>query len=286
MNGSRGVPASASPSDITGTSAFVADSWYYFKVSAVNKNGFGDYSDALSLVMSEPPAPVRTVACTQVLVVNHNNEVMPTSCDINMSWDLPVFLYGLKTTYTYKIYQNNGPSGRRLLGSVTDKKFKAQNISNATNFDFDIVIEVEDLNNVLLTGSIYNSQFSFYNVPVISLANTTFERDSYGNGKFNFSVNNGGSRLIGLLVMVLPDVNIPTNLDPVININTSNSDSNIYTVASSYVLSSTLRSDNKTTDFVLSLNYKIPDINPSFLVVATNSVGNDVYSGNLSVSNG
>jgi hypothetical protein len=253
----------------------------------VNKNGYGDYSDALSLVMSEPPAPVINVKCTQVLVVNHNNETMPESCDINMSWYLPASLYGLKTNYTYKIYQNNSPLGPnpKLLGSVTDNKFKATGISNASNFDFNIVIEVEDLNNVPLTGSIFNSQFSFYNVPVISLANTTFERDSNGNGKFNFSVNNGGSSLIGLLVMVLPDVNIPTNIDPVINIDTSNSVNKTYTVASSYGLTFTTRPDGITTDFVLSLNYKIPVPDPSYLVVATNSVGNDVYYGNLSVSN-
>jgi hypothetical protein len=139
MDGSKyGVPASASPSDITQQYAFVAGSEYYFKVSAVNQNGFGEYSDAVSLVMSEPPAPVSRVNCTQVLVVNHNDEVMPDKCDINMSWDLPANLYGLKTNYTYKIYQNNNPLGRTLLGSATDKKFKAQQISNLSNASHNI----------------------------------------------------------------------------------------------------------------------------------------------------
>jgi hypothetical protein len=96
-------------------------------------------------------------------------------------------------------------------------------------------------------------------------------------------VDNGGSSLIGLLVMVLPDANIPTNIDPVISININ--PNNTYSVNSPFSLNATPRQNSNITDFILSLNYRIPDVEPSFLVVATNSVGNDIYSKNLSVTN-
>ena len=83
--------------------------------------------------------------------------------------------------------------------------------------------------------------------------------------------------------MVLPDANIPTNIDPVISININ--PNNTYSVNSQFSLNATPRHNTNITDFILSLNYRIPGDEPSFLVVATNSVGNDIYSKNLSVTN-
>jgi hypothetical protein len=218
---------------------------------------------------------------SQVLTVNYNEQAMPGTCDINISWELPTPLYGLKTnTIKYKIY---GPD-HTFLATVSDTKYIARRITNTTNFNFEIIAEAEDRNNVILYSQPTTSQFIFYKIPEITLnPNNTFARDSNDNGKFYFSVDNGGSTLIGLLVMVLPDANIPTNIDPVISINIH--PNNTYSVNSPFSLNATPRQNTNITDFILSLNYRIPGDEPSFLVVATNSVGNDIYSKNLSVTN-
>jgi len=281
MSGNNSVPDQAMPSEIYADDAFDAGFSYSFRISAVNKNGYGPSSTPFTLFMSQPPKSVTNLKTSQVLVVNYNEQQMPTTRDINISWELPTPLYGLKTnTIKYNIY---GPD-HTLLATVSDTKYIARGITNTTNFNFEIIAQAEDRNNVILYSQPTTSQFIFYKVPEITLSpNNTFSTDSNGNGKFYFSVDNGGSTLIGLLVMVLPDANIPTNIDPVISININ--PNNTYSVNSPFSLNATPRQNSNITDFILSLNYRIPDVEPSFLVVATNSVGNDIYSKNLSVTN-
>jgi hypothetical protein len=231
-----------------------------------------------------PPDPVSNIYSYQLLDKNYNDSAMPTTGKVTISWTSPSIASGL-TFIRYDIfkYTSNAfdDTTATLYSSPTTTTFTTDTLPVSSPFYFGIKVVTKDIYDTVYTSAVNNSSYTFTSVPTISLpASGGFTIAGNENGIVTFYVNNGGSSLIGLTIMVLPDASIATNVDPVTIASINNG---VFSVGTGKTLSVTANSGGVNNDqYVLSLNYKIP-YTPSYLIVATNGVGSDVYYANLSV---
>jgi hypothetical protein len=283
VSGISGVDYTVFNSNVI-SSRLERDEWYKVSVIAINANGISPERMTNQIYITLPPDPVSNIDSYQLLDKNYNDSAMPTTGKVTISWTSPSIAAGLTFIrydifkYTSNVFDNTTAT---LYSSPTTTTFTTDTLPVSSPFYFGIKVVTKDIYDTVYTSAVNNSSYTFTAVPTISLpVSGGFTRAGNGNGIVTFYVNNGGSSLIGLTIMVLPDASIATNVDPV---TIASINSGVFSVGIGKTISVTANSGGVNNDqYVLSLNYKIPDT-PSYLIVATNRVGSDVYYANFSV---